>query len=181
MVIFPLSFAKEQDYVRTSDADPLGISMAACIQLAAGSGQIRLTSSDPHVQPSLDFNYLSLPSDRERLREAVHICVELSRQDGLRGIIAQRIVPTDADLDSDESLNRWILRNVRTSHHASGTCKMGPATDPMAVVDQYGIVHGLQGVRVVDASIMPDCVRANTNVTTMMIGERIADFIRHGM
>jgi len=57
---------------------------------------------------------------------------------------------------------------------------MGPASDPMAVVDQYGKVHGLQGLRVVDASIMPDCIRANTNVTTMMIGERIADFIKAG-
>jgi choline dehydrogenase len=57
---------------------------------------------------------------------------------------------------------------------------MGPESDPMAVVSQYGKVHGMEGIRVVDASIMPDCVRANTNVTTMMIGEHIADFIRQG-
>jgi len=57
---------------------------------------------------------------------------------------------------------------------------MGPADDPMAVVDQYGKVHGIEGLRVVDASIMPDCVRANINVTTMMIGERIADFVKAG-
>jgi choline dehydrogenase len=57
---------------------------------------------------------------------------------------------------------------------------MGPASDPMAVVSQYGKVHGLEGIRVVDASIMPDCVRANTNVTTMMIGEHVSDFIRQG-
>ena len=58
---------------------------------------------------------------------------------------------------------------------------MGPATDPMAVVDQQGRVHGLQGLRVADASIMPNCVRANTNCTTMMIGERIADYIKQGI
>ncbi len=57
---------------------------------------------------------------------------------------------------------------------------MGPASDPAAVVDQYGKVHGVRNLRVADASIMPDCVRANTNLTTMMIGERIADFIRQG-
>jgi choline dehydrogenase len=57
---------------------------------------------------------------------------------------------------------------------------MGPVSDPMAVVDQEGRVHGLKGLRVADASIMPNCVRANTNVTTMMIGERISDFIREG-
>jgi choline dehydrogenase len=58
---------------------------------------------------------------------------------------------------------------------------MGPASDPLAVVDQFGRIYGLDNLRVVDASIMPDCIRANTNVTTMMIGERIADFIRQEM
>ncbi len=69
---------------------------------------------------------------------------------------------------------------MSTSQHISCTCKMGPSSDPMAVVDQYGKVHGIEGLRVVDASIMPDCIRANTNVTTMMIGERVADWIKQG-
>ena len=81
---------------------------------------------------------------------------------------------------SDEALDVYMLREISTGQHSSGTCKMGPASDPMAVVDQYGKVHGIDGLRVVDASIMPDCIRANTNVTTMMIGERIADFIKAG-
>ena len=68
-----------------------------------------------------------------------------------------------------------MLREVTHTHHLSGTCKMGPATDPLAVVDQDGRVHGLEGIRVADASIMPDCVRANTNATCMMIGERMAE------
>ena len=74
----------------------------------------------------------------------------------------------------------YLFREVTTSQHISCTCKMGPADDPMAVVSQYGKVHGLERLRVVDASIMPDCIRANTNVTTMMIGERIAEFIKDG-
>jgi choline dehydrogenase-like flavoprotein len=65
-----------------------------------------------------------------------------------------------------------------TAHHSSGTCKMGPASDPMAVVDAHGRVHGLQRLRVVDASIMPDVIRANTNATTIMLAERMADWIR---
>ena len=81
---------------------------------------------------------------------------------------------------SDQALDVFLSREVTTGQHISCTCKMGPASDPMAVVDQYGRVHGLEGLRVADASIMPDCVRANTNVTTMMIGERIADFIKQG-
>ena len=80
-------------------------------------------------------------------------------------------------MESDDALDQWLMREAQTGQHISGTCKMGPASDPMAVVDQHGGVHGLQGLRVVDASIMPDCIRANTNVTTMMIGERISDLI----
>ena len=83
-------------------------------------------------------------------------------------------------LNQTTPLDEWLLREVTTGQHISCTCKMGPASDPMAVVDQHGRVHGLEGIRVVDASIMPNCVRANTNVTTMMIGERISDFMRHG-
>jgi choline dehydrogenase len=71
-----------------------------------------------------------------------------------------------------------MLREVSTTNHISGTCKMGPASDRYAVVSQSGNVHGVDGLRVVDASIMPDCVRANTNATSMMIGERMVDLIR---
>jgi len=80
----------------------------------------------------------------------------------------------------NDALDQWLLHNVSTMHHICGTCKMGPVSDALAVVDQYGRVHGLAGLRVVDASILPDCPRANTNVVTMMLGERIADRLRHG-
>ena len=85
--------------------------------------------------------------------------------------------PTETDLESDDALDDWMLKNVRTSHHISGTCKMGPDSDRMAVVDQHARVFGIAGLRVADASIMPDCIRANTNATSIMIGERVADFI----
>ena len=159
---------------------PLGIRMTGGIQLAAGSGDLRLTSTDPAVQPSLDYRYLEDPFDRERLRDMVRLCVRLGEYESFRDIIAERVEPSDADLASDEVLDAWLLREVTTSQHISCTCKMGPSSDPMAVVDQYGRVHGLEGLRVVDASIMPDCIRANTNVTTMMIGERVSDFMIQG-
>ena len=98
----------------------------------------------------------------------------------MQAIIQERVEPTDADMASEEALDLWMAREVSTQHHISGTCKMGPSSDSMAVVDQYGRVHGLEGIRVVDASVMPDCIRANTNVTTLMIGERIADFVKQG-
>ena len=110
----------------------------------------------------------------------MRICVSLGEDEAFKDIIEERVAPTDADLESDEALDQWMLREVTTSQHTSCTCKMGPASDPMAVVDQYGKVHGLEGLRVVDASIMPDCIRANTNVTTLAIGEKVADFIVGG-
>lgn len=88
--------------------------------------------------------------------------------------------PTDDDLASDDALDAWLSRNIGTSHHISGTCKMGPDSDAMSVVDQHGRVKGVEGLRVADASIMPDVIRANTNATTIMIGERVANWISEG-
>jgi choline dehydrogenase-like flavoprotein len=160
--------------------EPLGIRMLGVLDLAKSAGELRLQSTAPHVQPFLDYRYLADEFDRRRMREMVRRGVQLVEHEDFKPIIAERIEPTDAELASDEALNEYLLREVTTGQHISGTCKMGPASDPMAVVDQHGHVHGLQNLRVVDASIMPDCIRANTNVTTMMIGERIADFIRQG-
>ena len=160
-------------------SDPC-VQMLAGINLAAGTGEIRLTSTDANVQTFLDFRFLEDPFDRQRLHEAVRLCVDLVSGGGFEGIVESRREPTDADLASDEALDEWMMRTVTTSMHMAGTCKMGPSSDPMAVVDQYGRVHGIEGLRVADASVMPDCVRANTATTTMMIGERVADFIRLG-
>jgi len=163
-----------------SDARPIGFSMVVCIELASGAGELQLASTDPHVQPVLDYNYLAKSFDRERLKEGVMICAKLGDREEFQDIVEERIAPTDSDLSSDESLEEWLMGAVQTSHHISGTCKMGPPSDPMAVVDQHGRVHGIKGLRVADASIMPDCVRANINATTITIGERIADFMTHG-
>ena len=156
----------------------LGIS--AGIQLAVGSGELKLASSDPSVQPALDYNYLAEEFDRERLRKGVRLAVELGEQPAMQELIIERIMPTDEELATDEALDAWLMKYTGTSHHISCTCKMGPASDPMAVVDQFGKVHGLENLRVADASIMPDCIRANTNATTIMIAEKVADYIKEG-
>ena len=160
--------------------DPLGIRLLAILNLAMSAGELTLTTADPAVQPFLDYRYLEDEFDRRRLREAIRLCVKLGQFEGFSDIIEERLDPTDAELATDEALDEFLMREVSTAQHISCTCKMGPASDPMAVVDQYGRVHGLEGLRVADASIMPNCVRANTNVTTMVIGERISDFIRQG-
>ena len=120
------------------------------------------------------------PFDHERMRKAIRLAVRLGADSAFKDLIIERSTPTDADLASDGALDDWLMRNLGTAHHVSGTCKMGPASDPMAVVSQYGRVYGLEGLWVADASIMPDCIRANTNATTIMIGERVADFIKEG-
>jgi choline dehydrogenase len=181
MKISMQSFATERINRGGQRMDAVGIRMTAGIQLALGQGELWLTSTDPRVQPFLDYRYLEDAFDRQRLRESIRLCVKLAEHESFRDIVAERIEPTDADLASDEALDAWLRREVTTSQHISCTCKMGPASDPMAVVDQFGRVYGLDNLRVVDASIMPDCIRANTNVTTMMIGERMADFIRQEM
>ncbi|HIM47692.1 MAG: mycofactocin system GMC family oxidoreductase MftG [Acidobacteria bacterium] len=174
------SFATGKVNLGGDRMEPLGIRMLAILNLAVGSGELRLTSADPSVQPFLDYRYFEDEFDRRRMREAIRLCVKLGQDEGFKDIVEDRIEPTDAELASDDALDVFMRREVTTGQHISCTCKMGPSDDPMSVVDQYGKVHGLQNLRVVDASIMPDCVRANTNVTTMMIGEHIADFIRQG-
>jgi choline dehydrogenase len=108
----------------------------------------------------------------------VRLAVRLSEHPAFADIVKRRISPADEDLESDQTLDAFILRSAGTCQHISGTCKMGPERDPTAVVDQRGKVYGVRNLRVADASIMPHCPRANTNLTTMMIGERIADLIR---
>ena len=163
--------------------DPLegeGIRFTCIIELALGSGELKLASTDPYEQPLLDYRYLEEPWDRERMREGVRLCLKLLEGEEYRKFVEECISPTEEELASDDALDQWMLRNVTTTQHISGTCKMGPSSDAMAVVDQYCRVHGLEGLRVVDVSVLPDCVRANTNATTIMIAERVADWMRQG-
>lgn len=155
-----------------------GVSISCGLYKAVGAGELTLTSADPHVHPHMDFRYLADPFDRKRMRDGVRLNVRLAHGPEFQDIVVGRIAPSNEDLASDRALDAWLLRNARTSYHVSGTCKMGPASDPMAVVDQHGRVHGIEGLRVVDASIMPDVIRANTNATALMIGERVADLMR---
>ena len=181
MQMSPLLMTSEHRPPNLQIDDPgshIGFSVA--LQKAVTAGTLRLASADPTAPPLLDYRYLSDPWDRERMRGAVRLCVDITELPQFGGMGLQRVSPTDDELASDEALDRWLLRGVATQHHSSGTCKMGPASDAMAVVDQYSRVHGLDGLRVVDASIMPDVVRANTNATTIMIAERVADWIDSG-
>ena len=161
------------DFDPSQRAAPTGFSIA--LQKAEGSGELRLATSDPSDQPILDYRYLSEPFDVERMRGAVRLCAKISEMPEYALAKMRRLDPTDEVIADDEALNRWLLQNVRTQHHSSGTCKMGPSSDPMAVVNSRCEMHTIENLMVVDASIMPDVIRANTNATTIMIAEKIAD------
>ena len=143
-------------------------------------GLLTLTSADVDVQPHLDFRFLTDQRDTERFRDAVRRTCAVFEHPAFADLLAGRVSPTDADLIDDDSLDAWLQQNAGIAGHTSVTCKMGPASDPMAVVDQYCNVHGLRNLRVIDAAVMPDIVRANTNATIIMMAERAADFIREG-
>ncbi len=161
-------------------SQPFGIAAILGLNLAQGKGELKLNSADYREQPCLDYNYLVEPEDVRRVRDGIRMIVEFEKHHSLAEMIDRRKAPLDSDLDSDEALEAWMRQNVTTGHHISCTAKMGTADDEMAVVDQFGKVHGVDALRVADASIMPDCVRANINVTVMAMGERIADFIKEG-
>jgi choline dehydrogenase len=144
------------------------------------AGGLRLASTDPAVQPHLEYQLLTHPWDRERLRAAVRFCVHLLQHQVFNDMVGHRTTPTDQDLASDQSLDTWLQLNAGIAGHSSLTCKMGPTSDALAVVDQYCQVHGLSHLRVIDASAMPEIPRANLNATIIMLAERAADFIRQG-
>ena len=156
------------------------IEMMIALLLPESRGELTLTSPDYRVQPAMHYNYLAEPFDRARLREGVRLALDLAGQPELAPLLGKRIEPEDKYLTSDDALDQWLLREATTYSHISCTCKMGPSDDPLAVVDQYGQVRGVEGLRIVDASIMPDLVRAPINPAVIMLAERVADFIRAG-
>ena len=149
--------------------------------LPDGSGYVRLASADPAVQPSFNYCYLQHPNDARRVREGVRMAAKLLESDAYRDVADFRILPTDEVLARDDALDLWIRQTVGTARHVSGTCKMGPDTDPMAVVDQYCRVKGITGLWVADASVMPRIPRSGgAHATVIMIGERVVDWIAAG-
>ena len=156
------------------------VEMMIALLLPVSSGELTLASTDPHLQPVLDYNYLDQPFDRERLREGVRLALRLAEHEGLKQLVGELVEPRIEDLASDKALDGWMLREATTYSHICGTSKMGPSSDSMAVVDQYGSVRGLENLKVVDAAIMPDLVRAPINPTVLMMAERLSDLLIQG-
>ena len=180
MQLFPSSFTglRAGDPLQGRSPDrPQGMRITCILKLADSSGELTLTSADPNEPPHLDFRYFETEWDRRRMREAIHLSLKFLEHPSFGPLIERRLTPSDEDVASDDALDTWLRQNVATTQHTSGTCKMGPESDPMAVVDQYCRVRGLQNLRVVDLSVCPNVVRANTNATAIVIAERAAGWI----
>ncbi|ERK10244.1 Choline dehydrogenase [Pantoea sp. AS-PWVM4] len=138
-------------------------------------GRVKLTSQDPYTAPSIFFNYMSQERDWQEFRAAVRLTREIMRQPALADYCGAEIQPGPA-VQSDEQIDAFIRSHAETAYHPCGSCAMGYGE--MDVVDSVGRVHGVQQLRVVDASIMPQITTGNLNAPTVMIAEKIADAIR---
>ncbi|ARU90534.1 GMC family oxidoreductase [Pseudomonas sp. M30-35] len=137
-------------------------------------GTVRLTSSDPSAKPIIDPNYFSNPFDRKVMIEGIKILREIANQPAFRDLWECELEP-GLDAATDEQIWEAIRNRGGTVFHCVGTCRMG--NDPKSVVDPYLRVRGVQGLRVIDASVMPIVTSANTNATSLMIGEKGADMV----
>jgi choline dehydrogenase len=140
-------------------------------------GFVRARSADPFEDPVIQPNYLEHAQDRQVLVAGLRIAQAVLKRPELAPFMDRIVAPEQAELSDDEWLD-YAARYGSTSYHLVGTARMGPASDPNAVVDDQLRVHGLAGLRVVDASIMPHVTSANTYAATMMIAEKAADMIR---
>ncbi|MBS36280.1 MAG: choline dehydrogenase, partial [Thiotrichales bacterium] len=138
------------------------------------SGEVNLLSSDPAHRPAAHFNYLSDAFDLMELTEAVKRIRELISQPAFDEFRGQELKPGPS-VQSDKDIEHFLRAQSSTDYHPSCTCRMG--NDDLAVVDEHMRVHGLERLRVVDASVMPDVVSGNLNAPTQMIAMRAADFI----
>ncbi len=180
MQIFPTSFTglRAGDPLQGRSPDrPWGLRLTCILMLTDSAGELTLTSANPSAPPRLEYRYFETERDRQRMREAIRLSLKLLEHPAFGPLVERRISPTDADVATDDAMDAWLRQNVATTQHTSGTCKMGPESDPMAVVDPFCQVRGLQNLRVVDLSICPNVVRANTNATAIVIAERAAGWI----
>jgi choline dehydrogenase-like flavoprotein len=156
------------------------LSFIVAVQAETSRGNITLESADPSTPPRIDYNYLSTESDRSRMREAVRVTVSILRSQAFAPLFGRLTELDDRTLDDDALLDAWMLTHLGTAIHLCGSARFGGAGDRGAVVDQYGRVHGIEGLRVADTSILPSTPTRGPAATAVLIGELVADFIRRG-
>jgi choline dehydrogenase-like flavoprotein len=151
-----------------------GLTAIMNILRSESTGSIHVTSKSPNTPPAVRFNFMTAQLDRDVTLEAMRITRRIMTASPMRDIASDEIAP-GANVQTDDELLDWVKKNAETTYHPVGTCKMG--SDPMAVVDDQLRVHGMQGLRVADASIMPTLTSGNTNAPSIMIGEKASRMI----
>lgn len=160
------------------DGESWRFAIASAVMAPRSRGSIGLNPerpTDPEAAPVIDTNYLSDIGeyDLDVLAESLELARQLGAQPALAAVLVREKAP-GPDVQTRDEIKAWLLTNATHDYHPTSTCRMGPATDPMAVVDASGHVHGLRGLMIADASIMPFVTLANTNVPTFMVAEKVA-------
>jgi choline dehydrogenase len=157
---------------------PLAIGLPVALERPRTRGHLQLASTDPHIQPLIELNFAADPEDLRRLMAGVRLAWQIAHQSEIARHTRGVALLSEETIGSDDALASYVRTTVATQFHPCGTVRMGPAEDPMAVVDQYCRLRSIPNLRVVDASIMPTIPRANINLTCIMIGEHMSGWMR---
>ena len=157
--------------------------LGAWVNQCFSRGAVAITSADPDQHPAIDERMLDDERDLVRLRDGVRRLLALAEHPAVRRAASEVRIrlggpPAAEVLVGDDTIDAWLMAEVGDAQHICGTCRMGPVTDARSVVDATCRVIGFDGLRVVDAGIMPDVPRANTHVSVVMLAERAADLLR---
>lgn len=174
--------ALSADTLRRMGVD-VGAEAASAVLLSAtvarprSTGQVFITCDDPLAEPTVRLNFLSELDDLVRLRAIARFTFDVVTAPSVAANVSRYIAPEASVFDDERALDDWLFNTVATAYHGVGTCRMGPRTDPLAVVDQSLRVHGTDNLYVVDASVMPDIPCHYTNLTTYMIAEHASTWL----
>ncbi len=171
MQLEPLSFMHIK-------SERLLMGLAACVFKSYSTGRLEIESADVGAKPRIQMDYFSDERDLAKIRDGLHRAMELVSTRAVANVIERVNRPRDDEMADPAVLDAWIKRNSGTGAHPACTARMGPDDDPMSVCDDRGFVRGVRGLRIADASLMPVVPRVNTNVPTIMIGERIGEWAR---
>jgi choline dehydrogenase len=158
------------------DPEAHGVWVSPCLLTPEGRGTVRLASSDPSAKPIIHNAFYTAGDDMRRMIDGLRLTLDICAQPALQPYCAEPFNTPDGD--SEEAMRSHVARSTFAVYHPVGTCRMGEDGD--AVVDGQLRVNGIEGLRVVDASVMPVVPRGNTNAPTIALAERAADLIRHG-
>jgi choline dehydrogenase len=157
---------------------PLAIGLPVALERPHARGRLLLASTDPRAQPLIQLNFADNPEDLRRLVAGVRLAWQIAHQPEITRHTDHVAVLTEETISSDDALVAYVRATLATQFHPCGTARMGPPGDAMAIVDQHCRLRAIRNLRVVDASVMPAIPRANINLTCIMIGERVSDWMR---